>query len=165
MPSAALAHRRPSRKPQAATARSRREVDAWPSVHSLMGALIGVPLKSEENVLRLQQRGMPAEAFMRLVDHLPIGVEQIVGERSNSRRHLKAGVLSDFETERALRVARVLTQVIALFDDMGRAKAWVTRPALYVSGQSEVTPLALCTHESGAKIIENRLLETQYGIF
>ena len=157
----------PARKRRVALARVEKasDVQVPRSVHVLMGKLIGVTLKSEEDVLRLQQRGMPAKAFERLVVHLPVGIEQVVGSCSSLRRRMSEGVLSDTESERALRVTRVLAHAIDLFGDEDKAKAWLTRPAPYVSGQPEVSPLELCAHESGAKIIENRLLQTRYGIF
>lgn len=169
MPTSAHAHPTRSRKPHATLkpVEPRKPAGAQPpkTVHALMGKLIGIALKSEEDVLRLQQRGLPTEAFERLVVHLPTGVEQVVGSRSSLRRRTAEGVLSDTESERALRVARVLAQAMGLFGDDEQAKAWMTRPAPYLRGQPEVSPLELCTHEAGAKIIENRLLQTQYGIF
>lgn len=165
MPTAALAHPAPSRKPRADLRRVDSTARAQRSVHVLMGQLIGISLQSEEDVLRLQQRGMPAEAFERLVAHLPAGVDKVVRSRSSMCRRMSESVLSDAESERALRVTRTLAQAIDLFEDQEQAKAWLTWPAPYVSGQPEVSPLELCVHESGAKIIENRLLQTQYGIF
>ena len=135
------------------------------SVYTTMGELIGVALRSEQDVLRLQQAGVPLRAFNQLTRSLPAGSEQVIGSRSSLRRRATEGVLSESESEKALRVARVLARAMDLFGNEEQARNWFERPADYIHGEAAVSPLQLCAYEAGAKIVENRLLRTRYGVF
>lgn len=133
--------------------------------YDTMGKLIGVALRSEQDVLRLQQAGVPMRAFNQLANRLPAGGEQVIGSRSSLRRRAAEGVLSESESEKTLRVARVLARAMDLFGNEEQARSWFERPAAYVQGESAISPLQLCAYEAGAKIVENRLLRTRYGVF
>lgn len=136
------------------------------TVHSAMGELLGIELKSESDVLKLQQRGVPYAAYQRLAERLPKSATGVVGARTSLHRRGQSGAaLSEGESERAVRIARVLAQAIRLFGDEKQAQAWLARPAPYVEGEEPMSPLDLCAYESGAKIIEERLLGAAYGIF
>ncbi|MCK9514915.1 MAG: antitoxin Xre/MbcA/ParS toxin-binding domain-containing protein [Ottowia sp.] len=135
------------------------------SVYTTMGELIGVPLRSEQDILRLQQAGVPMRAFNRLTRSLPAGGEQVIGSRSSLRRRAAEGVLSESESEKALRVTRVLARAMDLFGNEEQARNWFARPADYVRGAAAISPLQLCAYEVGARIVENKLLRTRYGVF
>lgn len=134
------------------------------TLHGTMGDIFGVPLRSDADVLRLQREGVPLPAFERLAARLPASGAEVVVSRSSRRRRSAAGVLSAAESEKALRVARVLAHAIELFGDEQEAQEWLARPGDYVPGEAAVSPLELCAHEAGAQLIENRVLRAQYGM-
>lgn len=105
------------------------------------------------------------DAFERLAEYLPADGIKVIASRSGLRRRRAVGFLSPSESERALRVARVLARAIELFDSEQQAQEWLARPADYVSGEDVISPLAPCAHEAGARIIKNRLIRTRFGMF
>lgn len=134
------------------------------SLLAAVGQLIGIELRSDVDVLRLQREGVPMDAFERLAQHLPaVGIE-VIASRSSIRRRKGQGFLSMNESERALRIARVLARATELFGSETLAQEWLARPVDYVPGEDSISPLELCAHDAGAELIENSLLRTRYGM-
>lgn len=152
------------RKPRSAAAR-KRAATGTATVHEVMGELFDMRVSSEVDVLALQRRGLPADALGELMRHLPAHEMEVIVSRSSLRRRIAQGVLSEVESERALRVARVLARAIQVFGDKAQAQEWLARPAAYVAGDPAESPLQLCAYEAGAKIVEDQLLKAEYGVF
>lgn len=70
-------------------------------------------------------------------------------------------VLSQQESERLFRVARVLASAEELFGDLGTAFDWLTSPLIVLRG---ATPLSMLDTEVGGKLVMDTLGRIAHGI-
>jgi putative toxin-antitoxin system antitoxin component (TIGR02293 family) len=66
------------------------------------------------------------------------------------------------ETDRALRLARATTEAARVFGDPDKVARWLRKPNASLGGQ---TPLSLLRSETGAKAVEEILIQIDHGIF
>lgn len=136
------------------------------SVYDAMGSLLGVSVDSDADVLKLQRQGIPYQTFARLAEHLSKeGTQIIISRATLHRRKENAEPLSTEESERAVRIARILARAIDVFGDEAEAKRWLNAPGPYIEGEEPVSPVQLCAYEAGARIIEDRLGRAAHGMF
>jgi putative toxin-antitoxin system antitoxin component (TIGR02293 family) len=77
-------------------------------------------------------------------------------------RQKKSGRLSPNESERLLRVARILERAIALYDgDEDGAREWLETPILSLANQR---PLDLTRTEPGAREVEDLIGRIEHGV-
>lgn len=62
------------------------------------------------------------------------------------------------------RVLRVQAEATRLFGSEEAASKWMSTPACFVSGKPPITPARLARSESGARLLENRIFRTAYGM-
>jgi putative toxin-antitoxin system antitoxin component (TIGR02293 family) len=118
-------------------------------------------------LIREIEQGLP----MRAVESLALGLGMALPElaerlgipaRTLARRKT-AGRLSPDESERVVRVARLLEKALALFDwDGSEARQWLRQPKQALAGQS---PLDYARTEIGAREVENLLGRIEHGVF
>ncbi len=78
-------------------------------------------------------------------------------------RRKKSGRLEPEESDRLLRVSRVLGQAIGLFEgDAAAARRWLSSPKRALGG---VAPLNLAKTEVGAREVENLIGRIEHGVF
>jgi putative toxin-antitoxin system antitoxin component (TIGR02293 family) len=70
--------------------------------------------------------------------------------------------ISEQETNRLLRVARVTQYAVAVFGSQAKAKAWLTTPSPQLEG---LAPLALLGSDHGAEAVIDELTRIEYGDF
>jgi putative toxin-antitoxin system antitoxin component (TIGR02293 family) len=88
--------------------------------------------------------------------------EWVVPERTLARRIARHEALTIGETDRALRLARATTEATRIFGDADKAARWLRKPNASLGGQ---TPLSLLRTETGAKAVEESLIQIDHGIF
>jgi len=66
----------------------RAESPAIETIYSLMGRLLGMPLSSEVDALRVSRTGIPASHFVAVAKRLNLSVD-VIGAPSTMRRRLK----------------------------------------------------------------------------
>jgi putative toxin-antitoxin system antitoxin component (TIGR02293 family) len=118
-------------------------------------------------LIREIEQGLP----MRAVESLALGLGMALPElaerlgipaRTLARRKT-AGRLSPDESERVVRVARLLEKALALFNwDGSEARQWLRQPKQALAGQS---PLDYARTEIGAREVENLLGRIEHGVF
>ncbi len=118
-------------------------------------------------LIREIEQGLP----MRAAESLALGLGMALPElaerlgipaRTLARRKT-AGRLSPDESERVVRVARLLEKALALFDwDGSEARQWLRQPKQALAGQS---PLDYARTEIGAREVENLLGRIEHGVF
>jgi putative toxin-antitoxin system antitoxin component (TIGR02293 family) len=64
------------------------------------------------------------------------------------------------ESDRAIRTARITGLAEKVFGDDTKASRWLRKPKTRLHGQ---TPIDLLTSEAGARLIEEILLQLDYG--
>ena len=114
----------------------------------------------DSNPLRYQTLEQTAERF-GIDSNLR---QQIFGisPRNQARLRKDNGILNPLIVDRLNRFNRITQQAIDLFEDAHRAIAWLQTPKNSLSG---MTPLAALSTDEGAKIVEEILYRTEYGIY
>lgn len=130
-----------------------------------IGELLKTKMESEVDVLNAVRTGLPAATFGHLVDTLDIDARLMGAETTVRRRIQEKQNFTVEESERLVRWARVAAMAETLFGDMSAAKAWLSAPADYVPGSAPISPIALATTDSGARMVESMMLRTAHGIF
>ncbi len=110
------------------------------ALHQQLGEWLGVrPPESEQDVLNLIERQLPASAINRL---LTLGAVE--------------------ESDRLLRLMRVLSQTESLYGSRERALAWLRRPNPRLANRS---PFELLKTDAGSRIVEELLVQIDEGMF
>ncbi len=86
----------------------------------------------------------------------------VTPQRTLARRLAKHESLTVAETDRAMRLARIVTEVERIFADADKAAQWLRRPNGSLNEQS---PLALLWSEAGARAVEDVLIRIDHGMF
>ena len=112
------------------------------------------------------RRGMPIGEFHGLADWLAMTEDDLaplVGiSRATLHRRKKSGHLEASESERIVRIARLMARATAVFETTESARSWLKRPAVALAGES---PLAFSDTGIGAHEVECLLGRIEYGVF
>lgn len=82
--------------------------------------------------------------------------------RATLHRRKKSGQLDASESERLIRVARLMARATEVFESEESARSWLRRPALALAGES---PLGFADTEIGAREVEFLLGRLEHGVF
>jgi putative toxin-antitoxin system antitoxin component (TIGR02293 family) len=88
--------------------------------------------------------------------------ELVIPRRTLARRKSTNAKLTQDETDRAVRLARVQTEADAVFGDPDRASGWMRAPRPQFSGQS---PMQMLKTEAGEKAVSEMLVRIAHGIY
>lgn len=112
------------------------------------------------------RKGLPMVEFQALAAWLKITEEELAPllgiSRATLHRRKKSGHLEMPESERLVRIARLLGRATAIFDDEDAARDWLKTPAVAFSGE---TPLDFADTDIGAREVENLLGRLEHGVF
>lgn len=113
------------------------------------------------------RRGLPARAVESVAKELeltPAATVKSLGlaERTYARRIEKQQRLSLDESERVVRLARVLAQATGVLGDRSRARRWVVEPSRALGG---VSPLTLLDTDIGADTVFDELGRMEHGVY
>jgi putative toxin-antitoxin system antitoxin component (TIGR02293 family) len=130
-------------------------------------ASVGVKAKDTQELIERVERGLAYGAFKRLVELLEVSNSTLtdllqIPRRTLTRRR-QAGRLAPDESERLLRISRVLDAAVELFEgDRGRALRWLQSPNRALNGEA---PLHMARTEIGAHEVEDLIGRLEYGVF
>jgi putative toxin-antitoxin system antitoxin component (TIGR02293 family) len=141
---------------------------APPVVESVIGILsrasaLGHGSNSQAELARAIRERLPLSALTGLAE---AGLSDQEIERlvipSRTRRHRveKNRPLTVEESDRVVRLLRILTVAVDTFGDKEKAGVWLRRPLAELSGE---TPLAFAETEAGARVIETILAKIAWG--
>jgi len=85
----------------------------------------------------------------------------VVPRRTFARRRLANDLLSQEESDRAVRLARLTAMAERIFGEAERAHRWLRKPSRTLDG---VVPLTLMKTETGAHLVEQTLHRIDYGM-
>ncbi|MGH9416189.1 MAG: antitoxin Xre/MbcA/ParS toxin-binding domain-containing protein [Terriglobales bacterium] len=88
--------------------------------------------------------------------------EIVIAPRTVKHRRSRSEPLSPQESDRVLRVERILSQAEAVFGSRARALQWLRRSDDRLGGRSR---LSLLKTESGGRLVEEMLLQIAEGIY
>lgn len=121
------------------------------------------PVRSDHDLARLVEKRLPLTSVEALSKH---GISDqeiydlIVPRRTLVHRKSRREALTHEESDRAVRVARVTSLAEEVFGEDEKAARWLRKPKSRFDGK---TPLALLASEAGSRLVEEMLLQLDYG--
>ncbi len=136
------------------------------SVTERVAELLGTKdVRSSLDFVRVLRKGLRYRVLQRTGEHVGLSLEEVttalgLPKRTLARRKLE-GVLSPAESERVLRLARIVERAR---DVVGpdRAADWLRKPNRALGG---VTPLSLLDTDVGAQEVEDVLVRIEHGVY
>ena len=131
----------------------------------LGGEAITGPMRTDFDLVRLVRRGVPTKAvdhFLR-ASHLTFNVIEghVLPRRTFKRRQDAEQPLEPEESDRLLRLVRIVAAAEETFGDSAKALTWLRRENRVLDG---MTPLSLTDTDYGARSVENLLGRIGHGI-
>jgi putative toxin-antitoxin system antitoxin component (TIGR02293 family) len=126
-----------------------------------------IPYTDNLKVAAIIDRGIPARALRELAEGLRMSVPDVAAAVRIPRRTLDRRVgqnarLTFDETERAVRLGRIMAKAREVFEDASAAADWLTEPLRALGGH---TPVELCATDAGAREVEQTLGRIEHGVF
>lgn len=127
--------------------------------------LIGVSLKTEYDLPRVVENGLPTDSLQLLRE---AGLtftevsEIIISPRTLKHRKSRGEALSYEEADRVVRMARVIGQAEDVFGNREKALLWLRTPDDRLDDR---TPLSMLRTESGGRLVEEMLWQIAEGIY
>jgi len=135
-------------------------------LHQQIANWLGVrPFRTEGQMLQIVEQQLPTSAIHKL---LALGLTRpeidalVIPLRTLQHRRSKREKLTVEESDRVLRVVRLLSQAEAVYGSRERALEWLRRP---MSRLQKRVPLDLMRTDTGARIVEDLLVQIDEGMF
>jgi putative toxin-antitoxin system antitoxin component (TIGR02293 family) len=129
-----------------------------------MEAKLGLnPLRSDIDIARLVEARLPLTTVDSLTSHGITDQEVysfILPRRTLVHRKSRSEPLTHDESDRAVRIARISSLAEEVFGDDAKAARWLRKPK---SRFDQRTPLEVARTEAGARLVEEMLLQLDYG--
>lgn len=129
-----------------------------------LSAFLSTKVRGGADLATLANDRLPVETLERL---LAAGlswdeVAFIIPRRTLSHRREKGQPLTIDESDKAIRLARILAQAANTFGDVERGLNWLRQKQQRLGG---LTPLSLAETEQGAHLVEEQLVQLDEGYF
>lgn len=122
-------------------------------------------LHSDGDLARLVEQRLPLSSVQSLTSNGLSDDEvyrYILPRRTLVHRRSKRERLTQEESDRAVRIARITALAEEVFANEGKAARWLRKPKERFEGR---TPMEVLRTEAGARLVEEMLLQLDYGIF
>lgn len=123
------------------------------------------PLRTELDIVRLVRRGVPTEAVERFLKASQLTFNAIeshvLARRTFKRRQDADQPLDPAESDRLLRLVRLVAAADETFGDTQKALTWLGRANRALDG---LTPLSLADTDLGARSVETLLGRIGHGL-
>ena len=115
---------------------------------------------------RTVERGVPISALEAFAAYSGLSVknllEVVIPARTLKHRRQRQEPLSEIETERLRRVARIYDLTLKVYGDANDAREWLISPKHRFD---ERTPLTLLRNQAGEEAVEEFLIQIDEGMF
>jgi putative toxin-antitoxin system antitoxin component (TIGR02293 family) len=121
------------------------------------------PLRSDRDLARLVDERLPLASLESLSSHGMTDEEIynfIVPRRTLVHRKTRRESLTHDESDRAVRIARITSLAEEVFGDDAKAGRWLRKTKTRFEGRA---PLEMLRTEAGARLVEEMLLQLDYG--
>ena len=121
------------------------------------------PLRSDRDLARLVDERLPLASIASLSKHGMTDEEiyrLIVPRRTLVHRKTRREPLTHDESDRAVRIARIASLAEEVFGDDAKAARWLRKPKTRFEGRA---PFELLATDAGARLVEEMLLQLDYG--
>lgn len=135
------------------------------AAHTHLHDLIGIAPTSDFNLAELVEVGLPLACLTRLRERGLTATELsdiVISPRTLKHRKARNEPLSQEETDRAVRVARIVGLAEEVFDNPDKALLWLRSPDDRLANR---TPLNMLHTESGGRLVESMLWQLDEGIY
>lgn len=126
---------------------------------------IGITPKSDYDLAKLTETGFPVESI-DILKKLGLTFteisEVIISPRTLKHRKARRESLSNVETERVVRVARLVSLAEKVFGDHEKALLWLRTPDDRLDDR---TPVRMLVTEPGGRLVENMLWQIDEGVY
>ena len=124
-------------------------------------------IESDTDLRSMTRQGLPAGTLPALAEGLKVerkALAKVVGitDRTFSRRLANASRLSPEESDRTMRLARVVALATDTFDSKEGAAQWLKAPNAVMEGH---TPLDLLDTDTGVRWVETVLNRIAWGVY
>ncbi len=126
---------------------------------------IGIAPESEFDLAEIVEKGISTDSIAHLREHgltFSEVSETVVSPRTLKHRKARGENLSHEETERVLRMGRILAQAEEVFGSHDKALLWLRMPDDRLKNR---TPLSMLGTEAGGRLIESMLWQIDDGIY
>lgn len=120
-------------------------------------------LRSDRDLARLVHERLPLTSVESLSHHGMTDEEIysfILPRRTLAHRKTRHESLTHDESDRAVRIARITSLAEEVFGDEAKASRWLRKAKSRFEGRS---PLEMLRTEAGARLVEEMLLQLDYG--
>jgi len=144
-------------KPSGNTNPRRRE-------YAVLEQLLDAPVRNGSDLADLATERVGVSVIDRLAEHGLKADELafIIPRRTLTHRRQQNERLSTDESDKAIRLAKILAQATATFDNAEKAIRWLRNPQKKFSGR---TPLDMASTEHGARLVEEAIGQIDEGYF
>jgi len=128
-------------------------------------SFIGIKPISELELVYLTEKGLPLTAIDRLRKQGLTFTEisdVVISPRTLKHRKARKESLSNVETERVVRVARVLELAGQVFGSADKAMLWMRTADDRLKGRS---PMQMLLNEPGGRLVESLLWQIDEGVY
>jgi putative toxin-antitoxin system antitoxin component (TIGR02293 family) len=112
------------------------------------------------------QKGLRFSELKTLQDTLDLPFEKLAAKlcisRSTLQRRKTAGRLSPDESDKVVRLSRLLEHATSVFGDVEKARAWLKHPQYGLGG---AVPLEYAQTEVGAREVDDLLGRIDYSVY
>jgi putative toxin-antitoxin system antitoxin component (TIGR02293 family) len=128
-------------------------------------SFIGVKPMSDLDLANLTEKGLPLATIDRLKKH---GLtfteisEVVISPRTLKHRKSRKESLSNVETERVVRVARLVELAEQVFGSREKALLWLRSSDDRLDNRS---PMQMLKNEPGGRLVENMLWQIDEGVY
>src|SRR5579864_5700233 len=136
------------------------------AANAQIGEWLGIqPPATETEILRIVEGKLAPAVIRRLI---ALGLERgeidavIIPQRTLQHRRSRREKLTVEESDRVLRVIRVISLAESVYGSRDRALAWLRRTHPRIGGRS---PLSLLNTDTGSRIVEELLVQIDDGMF
>lgn len=136
------------------------------AAHLHIGSWLGLPpVATESEILRVIEQRLAPSVIKRLSD---LGLHRseidaaVISSRTVQHRRSRREKLTIEESDRVLRIIRVLSSAQEVYGDRDRALAWLRKPNARLENR---TPLSLLKTDTGSRIVEELLVQIDEGIY
>ena len=122
--------------------------------------------KHPTELIRQIQKGLRFSELETLQNSIDMPFEQLAAKlaisRSTLQRRKAAGRLSPDESDKVMRLSRLLEHATNVVGDVEKARAWLKHPQYGLGG---AVPLDYAETEVGAREVDNLLGRIDYGVY
>ena len=122
--------------------------------------------KHPTELIRKIQKGLRFSELETLQNSIGVPFEQLAAKlcisRSTLQRRKATGRLSPDESDKVMRLSRLLEHAKKVFGDVDKARAWLKHPQYGLGG---AVPLDYAETEIGAREVDNLLGRIDYGVY